>query len=54
MHEFVIYRMIKNDGDIPCIRFNEITKKFEAVDNPRGLAYANRNQLRYRRKQCKQ
>lgn len=59
-HELVIYRMVdvpvklrtgKQDyGDIPCMRFNEITKKMEAVDNPRGLAYASRNQLRYRRK----
>lgn len=37
-------------GDVPVIHYNEQTNKFEAVDNPRGNAYATRNRLKFRRK----
>ncbi len=37
-------------GDVPCGRFNEITKKFEQVVNTRGKAYAARKRLMYRNK----
>lgn len=59
MHEFVIYRdilpaVIRNThgrwecGDVPIVRYNEVAKTFEKVDNPRGNAYAYRNDARYR------
>jgi len=38
-----------DNGDIPVVVFNDITQQFEKVVNPRGLAYAHRNQLRYRK-----
>ena len=60
-HEFVIYRdvpVVYQDrqgrsyyGDVPVARFNEITRKMEAVDNPRGNAYAARSRQRYRNKE---
>ena len=37
-------------GDIPVARLNNITGKMECVDNPRGLAYAARNRLKYRKR----
>lgn len=37
-------------GDLPVCTLNEITGKFEPVENRRGRAYASRKQLRYRRK----
>ena len=37
-----------NFGDIPVCHVNEQTNVCEAVVNPRGNAYALRNQLRYR------
>jgi len=40
---------INTVGDIPVLRFNEITKKFEDVLNLRGLAYATRKRLSYRK-----
>ena len=59
-HDFVIWRdvpvIIKNRhdryewGDIPCVRLNEITQKFETVENRRGIAYAARKRMKYRRK----
>lgn len=59
-HEFVIYRdvpVIYNDkqgrsyyGDVPVVRYNEITKKFEPVDNPRGNAYGARHRQKYRKR----
>lgn len=59
-HQFVIYRDVpiiiedrhgrKDYGDIPVARYNEITGKIEAVDNPRGNAYAARKRQRYRKK----
>lgn len=36
-------------GDIPIGRINEITKKFEPCVNTRGLAYAKRNDMKYRK-----
>lgn len=58
-HDIVFYRSLptivedrygrKEYGDIPCIRYNEITGKFEPVVNPRGNAYAARNRIKYRR-----
>lgn len=38
-----------DNGDIPVVVFNDITKQFEQVVNNRGLAYASRNQLRYQK-----
>jgi hypothetical protein len=59
-HEFVVYRSVpiviedrygrKDWGDIPVVRYNEITRKFEPVDNPRGNAYGARRRQRYRKK----
>lgn len=37
-------------GDVPCVRYNDITDKFEPVDNPRGNAYAARLRMKYRKK----
>jgi hypothetical protein len=37
-------------GDIPAIRYNEQTKKFEEVENNRGRAYAARKRLKYRKR----
>lgn len=37
-------------GDVPRVRFNEITNKFEEVVNNRGKAYAARKRLMYRTK----
>ena len=58
-HEFVIYRSVPVTyqdrqgrsyyGDVPVVRFNEITRKMEAVDNPRGNAYGARHRQRYRK-----
>lgn len=39
-----------DNGDIPNCVFNNITKNFEPVENNRGLAYAYRNRLQYRKK----
>ena len=36
-------------GEIPVVRYNTTTKKFEDVVNPRGNAYATRNRLRFRK-----
>lgn len=36
-------------GEIPLCTYNEITQKFEAVVNTRGLAYAARNRKMYRK-----
>jgi hypothetical protein len=40
----------KEWGDIPCVDYNEITKQFLPVVNPRGNAYATRNRLKFRNK----
>ncbi len=58
-HEFVIYRSVpvvykERDGktyygDVPVVRYNEITRKFEEVVNPRGNAYGARRRMRYRK-----
>lgn len=40
---------IKTFGDIPVLRHNPITNKFEEVENKRGKAYAARKRLKYRR-----
>jgi hypothetical protein len=40
----------KDYGDIPVARFNSITKKWEQCINPRGNAYAKRNDIKYRKK----
>jgi|PlaIllAssembly_1097288.scaffolds.fasta_scaffold1342242_1 hypothetical protein len=57
-HQFVVYRDVpvicenaagvKYLGDIPVIRYNEITKIFESVVNTRGYGYAGRDRLCYR------
>lgn len=39
-----------DNGDVPVACYNEQTRKFEPVENPRGNAYAARNSLKYRRK----
>ena len=38
-----------DNGDIPVANFNDITQKFEPIVNNRGLVYAHRNALRYRK-----
>ena len=44
-----LYRaFILDQGDLPVVRYDETTRKFEEVVNPRGLAYAARNRLKYR------
>jgi hypothetical protein len=35
-------------GDLPVYNVNEVTKVWEEVVNPRGIAYASRNKLQYR------
>lgn len=40
----------KDNGDVPVARYNSITKKMEAVVNPRGRAYGLRKAKRYRKK----
>lgn len=46
-----LYRsFIPDHGDLPVIRFNEKTQKFEEVINNRGRAYAARKRLKYRKK----
>ena len=42
--------IIKDYGDVPGARFNEVTNRFEEVVNPRGNSYATRNRLRFRNK----
>lgn len=37
-------------GDVPVSRFNETTKRFEPVENHRGLAYAKRHDVKYRKR----
>lgn len=39
-----------DNGDIPVARINHITGKCEDVVNPRGNAYATRNQNRFYKK----
>lgn len=44
------YRSFITDyGDIPCARYNEITRKIEDVVNLRGNAYAARKRTEYRK-----
>lgn len=40
---------IIDNGDIPVGQINNITGQLEHVDNRRGLAYATRNRLKYRK-----
>ena len=40
-------------GDIPVVRFNSISLKWEKVVNNRGLAYAARKRLKYKRNKKK-
>ena len=40
---------IIDNGDIPVGQINRITGLLEHVDNPRGLAYATRHRLRFRK-----
>ena len=40
---------IIDNGDIPVGQINRITNQLEHVDNPRGLAYATRNKLKFRK-----
>lgn len=49
----VYKRFIIDNGDIPVGQLNRITGKIEPVDNPRGLAYAARNRLKYRKNKKK-
>lgn len=44
------HRFILDNGDVPVVTLNEITKVFEPVINLRGNAYAARNRLMYRKK----
>lgn len=44
------HSFIKDYGDVPVIRYNEVTKKFEEVVNIRGNAYAARKRLKYRKR----
>lgn len=47
-----VYRRIISDfGDLPVARFNDITKKWEDVENRRGRAYAKRRDIGFRRKE---
>ena len=47
--EFVLVNVkMTNFGDVPVCNVNEQTKVWEDVVNPRGNAYALRNQLKYR------
>lgn len=49
----VIYQDRKGNryyGSVPAASYNMQTKRFEPVDNPRGMAYAARTRMRYRRK----
>ena len=39
-----------DNGDIPMGSLNTITNKFEPCDNKRGLAYAHRKDVKYRKK----
>ena len=39
---------------LPVGRYNEITKKFEEVVNPRGMAYATRNRLKFRKRNTRE
>jgi len=46
-----VYRSFCNSyGDLPVMRFNEITNKIEEVVNNRGKAYAARRRKSYRKK----
>lgn len=38
------------EGDVPVVRYNNITDKIEEVVNIRGNAYAHRNAKRYRKR----
>ncbi len=59
-HQFVMYRDVpavcqdkqgrEYWGDVPVARLNEITGKFEAVDNPRRMGYACRTRMKYRKR----
>ncbi len=40
----------KDYGDLPVGRWNNVTKKMEEVVNTRGLAYATRKRLKFRKK----
>jgi 4-hydroxy-3-methylbut-2-enyl diphosphate reductase IspH len=45
-----LYKSFIDDfGDIPVDNFNEQTNKSEKVLNTRGLSYAARNRLKYRK-----
>ena len=47
----VLNRFHLEYGDIPVARFNEVTNKWEPVENLRGLAYAARKRQKYRTSQ---
>lgn len=59
-HQFVVYCDVpvicedkqgkKYLGDIPVVRYNEITKTFENVVNTRGRGYGGRTRIKYRKK----
>jgi len=58
MSDFTIYRDVpvicknkngrKYYGDVPVVRLNRITDKFEEVVNTRGNGYAGRTRLKHR------
>ena len=60
MYDLTIYRDVnviiqdkqgrKFYADLPMATYNPITQKFMAVENNRGLGYAHRNAMRYRKK----
>ncbi len=39
----------KDYGDIPIMRYNNITNNWESVDNHRGYGYAKRKDIKYRK-----
>jgi len=46
----IVHRDFTKDyGDLPYAVFNEITLKWEYVVNIRGIAYATRNRLKFRK-----
>ena len=40
---------ILDNGDVPIGQFNSITKKFEPCVNTRGIAYATRKRLKFKK-----
>jgi hypothetical protein len=45
----VFFSFVRDWGDIPVACFNTVTGKMEEVQNFRGLAYATRNRLKFKK-----